>query len=176
VTVTRNLDDALNFFCYEVVSAAPFPLDGKWLAATNKLANEINGRVQEWRRQGEATVLGSARARSEIRTPFPNSPGLAPSYQIDCIARIDTPDLPPTEFDVLLGDPCILLRNIDTGHGLAKGRRRIAIAMRGMTVVAQLDNGQEVTFPRIAMEKDALGLKFVHSQISLRFVFAGTVH
>jgi hypothetical protein len=175
-TVTSNLYDALNVFCYEVVPAARFPLDGQWIAATNKLANEINGRVQEWRRQGGATVLGAARARCEIRTPFPHSPGLVQSYQINCIETTDTPDLPPTEFDVLLGDPCILLRNIDTGHGLARGRRCIAIAMRGMTVVVQLDNGQEVTFPRIPMEKESNGLKFVRWQIPLRSVFAGTVH
>jgi hypothetical protein len=48
--------------------------------------------------------------------------------------------------------------------------------MRGMTVVARLDNGQEITFPRIPMEKDSNGLKFVRWQIPLRLVFAGTVH
>jgi hypothetical protein len=69
-----------------------------------------------------------------------------------------------------------LLRNIDTGYGLAKGKRCITIAMRGMTVVVQLDTGQEVTFPRIPMEKDSNGLKFVRWQIPLRLVFAGTVH
>jgi hypothetical protein len=81
VTVTSNLDDALRFFCDEVVAAAPFPLDRQWIAATNELANEINGRVQEWRCQGGVSVVGTARAGCEIRTPFPRSPGLAQSFK-----------------------------------------------------------------------------------------------
>jgi hypothetical protein len=136
-------------------------LDRQWIAATDKFANEINARIQEWRREGGATILGLSRARSQIRRPLPQARGFPEGCQLDFIERLDTPDLRPHEFDVSFGDSFILLRNIDTGHGLAKRKRYVAVGMHGLTIVLHFENGQEITFSRIALGKDFNAMRFV---------------
>jgi hypothetical protein len=115
-------------------------------------------------------------ALTELIKPLPNCPGLSESQQFDFIERIDTPELPPNDLRKLEGDPFILLRNIHTHSGLAKGRRCRVVEMRNRTVVVQLDDNETRALTRIPMEKTSNGMQFVRWQFPLRRVFAGTVH
>jgi hypothetical protein len=65
---------------------------------------------------------------------------------------IDTPDIPPDDIKILEHDPFILLQDIDTRSGLAKGRRCRAVQMKKRTVVFQFDNNKTRTSTRIPME------------------------
>jgi hypothetical protein len=97
--------------------------------------------------------------------------------QMDFIERIDTPDLPSNEIRILEGDLYILLRNMDTRSGLAKGGRCRAVQLRNRTVVLEFDDGETRTRTRIPMEeKGSNGMQFVTCQLPLRLIFAGTVH
>jgi hypothetical protein len=175
VTVTTEITVAKAFFCSGLQPADPFPLDRQWICATNTAVNEVNRDIQEWRREG-AQPLGSVCAFTQLLKPLSNCRGLSESHQIDFIERMETPDLPPNQIHILHGDPFILLRNMDTRSGLAKGRRCRAIQMRNRTIVVEFDNHETRTLTRIAMEKTSNGMKFIRWQIPLRLVFAGTAH
>jgi hypothetical protein len=95
---------------------------------------------------------------------------------MDLIQSLESPDLPPSELTIFEGNALILLRDIDTPAGMAKGRRWNAIWMYGRAVVVQFDDGAIATFGRIPMEKKVNGVKFLRWQGPLRLAFAGTVH
>jgi hypothetical protein len=153
----------------------PFPLDRQWICAINKLVNQVNHDLQDWRSQ-KAHILGVVSAFTELIKPLSNCPGLSESQQIDFIERIDGPDLPPNDIYILEGDPFILLRNIDTRSGLARGRYCHAVQMRNRTAVPQFDDDETQVLTRIPMGKQSNGMKFVRWQLSLRLLFAGTVN
>jgi hypothetical protein len=176
VTVTDDTEAAFRFFCAGVVAAQPFPLDRQWISPTNRLATEINRKVHEWRRSGGARVLGICHARSELSEPVRPGHGLSLQHQMDYIEDVDLPDLPPSQLELLEGDALMLLRNINTRAGLAKGKRCRAQDMGLMTVVVRFENGQECTFGRVRMEKTLDGVTFVRCQVPFRKVYAGTVH
>jgi hypothetical protein len=175
VSVTKSIEDALSFFCSGLEPQDPFPLDRQWICATNKLANEVNLNLHQWRSQ-EALSFGVISAYTELIRPLKNCPGFAEAQQIDFIEKIDTPDLPPNQIHILEGDPFILLRNMDTRSGLAKGRRCRAVEMKNQTVVFQFDDNDTRTLTRIPMEKKSNGMIFVRWQLPIRLMFAGTVH
>jgi hypothetical protein len=176
VTLTEDPAAALDFFLAGVAPRADFPLDRQWIAATSKLANEVNGQVQAWRQAGGAASLGLCRARTELITPFPNCPGLAAQLQIDYVERLECPDLPPTELELFAGDVLLLLRHVNTRAGLAKGRRCLARAMGHLTLVVSFGPEAEYTFGPIRMEKKLNGAEFVRWQVPFRLMYAGTVH
>jgi ATP-dependent exoDNAse (exonuclease V) alpha subunit len=116
-------------------------------------------------------------ARSELITPFQNCPGLARAHQIDFVHSLNTPDLPPSVLKILLGDPLLLMRNVDTQAGLAKGRRGTAVRLGRRNLVVQFDStGDLVNFGRMPLEKSKNGVKFRRWQMPFRLLFAGTVH
>jgi hypothetical protein len=176
VTLTEDPAAALDFFLDGVPPRADFPLDRQWISAMNKLANEVNGQVQAWRRAGGTPSLGFCRARTELITPFPNCPGLAAQFQIDYVEQLECPDLPPTELEVFGGDVSLLLRNVNTRAGLAKGRRCVAREMGHLTLVVSFGPEDEYTFGPIRMEKQLNGAEFVRWQVPFRLMYAGTVH
>jgi DNA polymerase III delta prime subunit len=160
VTVTDNVELALSFFCSGLRSDDPFPLHRQWICATNKLVNQINDRLQQWRSE-KARLFGVVSALTQLIKPLPDCPGPSESQQLDSIERIDTPELPPNDLRILDGDPFVLLRNIETYSGLGKGRRCHVVQMRNRTVVVQLDNNETRTLTRIPMEKRSNSVKFV---------------
>jgi hypothetical protein len=109
-------------------------------------------------------------------TPFPNCPGLAGQLQIDYVEQLECPDLPPTELEVFGGDVLLLLRNVNTRGGLAKGRRCLARGMGHLTFVVLFGPEAEYTFGPIRIDKKLNGVEFVRSQVPFRLMYAGTVH
>jgi hypothetical protein len=175
VRVTDDLQCAQDFFCSEIRPEDIFPLDRQWICPTNRLVNEVNGHIQNWRSE-MAEYLGTVYATTNLITPLPESPGLSICQQIDFIEKLDTPDLPMHAITFFRGDAFVLLRNIDTRSGMAKGRRCFALALLHRAVVVKFDDGVERTLTRIPMEKVTNGMKFQRWQIPLKLVFAGTVH
>jgi hypothetical protein len=114
VMVTEEVDVAMAFFLDAVVPAAEFPLDRQWIAATNQLSNEVNLKVQEWRRAGGAAALGVARARHELEISLAEPARLSKQLQLDYVAQLESPDLPPPELEILQGDVLLLMRNVNT--------------------------------------------------------------
>jgi hypothetical protein len=86
---------------------------------------------------------------------------VVPATPNDYIEDVDLPDLPPSQLELLEGDDLMLLRNIKTRAGLAKGKRCRAQEMGLMRVVVKLDNNQECTFGRVRMEKTLDGVTFL---------------
>jgi hypothetical protein len=175
VTITPDYGIAQQFFRDGVGPAEPFPLDRQWICATNRLAGEVNMEIQNWRAEG-ARFLGRIYAATDLVSPLPESPGLSLCQQRDFIEKLDLADLPPHELVLYEGDCLILLRNLDTSLGLAKGRRCTARQILNRTVVVCLDDGREITLARMPMEKVTNGMKFKRWQLPLRLMFAGTVH
>jgi hypothetical protein len=173
--VTKEISAAHDFFYDGLEPHDPFPLDYQWICATNKLVNQINHRLQQWRTQ-EARPFGIISAFTQLIKPLSNYPGLSEARQIDFIEKIDTPDLPSNDIPILEGDPFVLIRNIDTRSGLAKGRRCHAIQIKSQTAVFQFEDGETRALMRIPMEETSNGMKFIQCQLSLRLFFAGTVH
>jgi hypothetical protein len=121
VTVTKDVQIAQSFCCFGLQPDNPFPLNRQWNCVNNKLVNQVNHDLQEWRSQ-KAHILGVVSAFAELIKHSSNCSGLSESHQIDFIERIDSPDLPPNDIHILEGDPFILPGNIDSRSGLAKGR------------------------------------------------------
>jgi hypothetical protein len=103
--------------------------------------NQVNHDLQDWRSQ-KAHILDIVSAFTQLINPLSNCPGLSETQQIDFIERIDGSDLPANDIHILEGDPFILLQNIDTRSGLAKGRRCRAAQMKNRTVVLQFDDDE----------------------------------
>jgi hypothetical protein len=76
-------------------------------------------------------------------------PALSESQQLDFIEMIDTPDLPQNDAHTVEGDSFIVLRNIDTRFGLAKGKRSPAVQIKKWPVVCQFDSDGTRTVTRI---------------------------
>jgi hypothetical protein len=175
VTLTTDVAQAKSFLCQDLAPSDQFPLDRLWIAPTNKLANQINQELQEWR--GEAAAfLGTVQAESRIDSQLTNCPQLARSLQRDFADNVDDPDLPPHMLTIFKGDAFGLLRNIDTRTGLAKGRRCSVIDLRNRTAVLRFDDGHEITLTRMCLHKTSSGITFNRWQIPIRLAFAGTVH
>jgi hypothetical protein len=51
VFVTKEISAAHDFFCDGLERHNPFPLDRRWICATNKLVNQINHHLQQYRTQ-----------------------------------------------------------------------------------------------------------------------------
>jgi hypothetical protein len=66
----------------------------------------------------EARSFGTISAFAQLIKPLSNCRGLSEAQQIDFIKKIDTPDLPSNNINVLEGDPFVLIINIDTRSGL----------------------------------------------------------
>jgi type 1 fimbria pilin len=113
-----------------------FPLDRQWTCVTNKLVNQINHHLQQWRTQ-EARSFGVISASTQFIKPLSKCPGLSEAQQINFIETVDTVDLPSNDILSLGGDPFVLIRNIDTRSGLLKGRRCCVIQIKNRTVVFQ---------------------------------------
>jgi hypothetical protein len=96
--------------------------------------------------------------------------------QSDYIESLESPDLPPTEFEVLEGDVLLRLRNVNTRAGLAKGRRCVAREMGDRTLVVSFDEGADYTFRAIRMDKKLDWVEFVRWQAPFRFAYGRTVH
>jgi hypothetical protein len=125
VFVTKEISAFHDFFCGGLEPHNPFPLDCQWICATNKLGNQINHHLQQWRTQ-EARSFGIISAFTQLIKPSSNCPGLSEAQQIDFIGKIDMPDLSSNDISILEGDPFVLIINTDTRSGLAKGRRHCA--------------------------------------------------
>jgi hypothetical protein len=175
VTVTDDPGIAETFFCEGLQPEEPFPLDRQWICPTNKISGEVNACIQSWT-STRARFLGTISAVTDLLTPLPESPGLSACQQVDFIERFDTPDLPVHRLVLFAGDALVLLRNLDTRVGLAKGRRCSVKQLRQRTIVVEFDDGSERTLARIPMEKVTNGMKFQRWQIPVRLMFAGTVH
>jgi hypothetical protein len=158
VFVTKEIGATHDVFCDGLEPHNPFPLDRQWIYATNKLVNQINHHLQQWRTQ-EARPFGITSAFTQLIKSLSNCPGLSEAQQIDFIEKIDTSDLPSNDIPCLEGDPFVLIRNFDTRSGLVNNRRCYAIQIKNRTVVFQFVDGETRALTRIPMEKTSNGMK-----------------
>jgi hypothetical protein len=112
--------------------------------------NRVSHDLQEWRSQ-KTQLLGVVFAVTELIKPLSNCPGLSEAQQLEFIKMTDTSDLPPNDIDTFEGDRFILLRDIDTRPGLAKGRRCPALQMKNRTGVFRFDDDEARNSTRIRL-------------------------
>jgi hypothetical protein len=65
VFVTREICAAHDLFCDGLEPQDPFPLDRQWIYATNKLVNQINHHLQQWRIQ-DGRSFGTVSAFTQL--------------------------------------------------------------------------------------------------------------
>jgi hypothetical protein len=148
LTVTKDVHSAQSLFCFGLQPDDRFPLDRQWICATNKLVNQVNHDLPDWRSQ-KAHIFGVVSSFTKLIKALSNCPALSESQQIDFIERIDGPDLPPNDIDIIEGNPFILPRTIHARSGLAKGRRCRTIQIRNRIVVLQFDDDETRALTRI---------------------------
>jgi hypothetical protein len=129
VSVTKDITAAHNIFCDGLELRDPFPLDHQWICAANKLVNQINHHLQQWRNQ-EARSFGIISAFTQLIKPLSNGLGLSETQQIDFIEKMNTLNLPSSDIPILERDPFVLIRNIDTRSALINVRRCRAIQIK----------------------------------------------
>jgi hypothetical protein len=100
VNMTPEIKEAEKFFCEGVEPEDPFPLDRLWICPRNKLANEINRRLHDWRKK-QTQPLG--RSRQIPNSQNCSSAPLAEAHQIEFIRKLDMPELTPDKLDILEG-------------------------------------------------------------------------
>jgi hypothetical protein len=96
VFVTKEISAAHDFLCDGIEPYDPFPPDRQWICATNKLVNQINHHLQQWKTQ-EARSFGIISDFIQLIRPLFNCPGLSEAQQIHFVEKIDTPDLPSND-------------------------------------------------------------------------------
>jgi hypothetical protein len=111
VFVTKKISAAHDFLCDGLEPYDPFPLDHQWICPTNKLVNQINHHLQQWRTQ-EVRSFGTISAFTQLIKPLSNCPGLSEAQQIDFIKKINTFDLPSNDIPILEAGPFVLIRSI----------------------------------------------------------------
>jgi hypothetical protein len=126
VFVTKEISAAHNFFCEGLERHDHFPLDRQWICTTNKLVNQTNHHLQQWRTQ-DAQSFGIISAFIQLIQLLSNCPGLSKAQQINFIEKIDRLELPSNDVPILEGDLFVLMRNIGSRPRLAKRRPRGAI-------------------------------------------------
>jgi hypothetical protein len=93
VFVTKDISAAHDFFCAGLEPHDPFPHSCQWIYITNKLVNQINHHLQQWRTQ-KTRSFDIISAFIQFIKPLSDCPGSSEAQQIDFIEKIDTPDLP----------------------------------------------------------------------------------
>jgi hypothetical protein len=88
VVVTKEMSAAHDFFCDGLEPHDPFPLERQWICATNKLVNQINHHLQQWRTQ-EAQSFGIISAFTQLIKSLSSCLGLSEAQQIDFIGKTD---------------------------------------------------------------------------------------
>jgi hypothetical protein len=106
ITTLRWLSGSRNFPVYFHFGPPPLtslPFDCQWIYASHRLLNQVNGMLQEWKRE-VTHLLGVASACVELSEALSNCPTLATFQQIDFTERIDSPDLLPNYIRSVLSD------------------------------------------------------------------------
>ena len=174
VHITRDLEEAKNFYLNGVDLSSDFPTDYLWIAATNKLVNEMNEYFQDVR-SNHCSFLGEVQASTKLEIPLNKEKFFNKNLQIDYIQKMDFPDLPPHKLRIYSGDPFILTRNIDISSQLAKSKKCHAKSLEQDILKISLDE-KDVYLIRMDLEKEFNGMKFIRTQIPIRLCYASTVH
>ena len=174
VHITRDIEEAKAFYLDGVDLGTNFPSKYLWIAATNKIVNDMNECFQNMRSE-YAEYLGEVHASTKLEVPMKKEKFFNKNLQIDYIEKMDFPDLPPHILRIYAGDPFILTRNIDISSGLAKSIKVHAQKLDQDILTLSL-NDENVYLVRMDLEKEYNGMKFIRTQIPIRLCYASTVH
>jgi hypothetical protein len=87
MSVTKEISAAQDFSCDGLEPHDPFPFDRRWICAAEKLVNQIDHFLQQWRTK-EARSFGIISAFTQLIKPLSNCPGLSEAQQIDFSRRL----------------------------------------------------------------------------------------
>ena len=174
VHITHDLEEAKKFYIDGVDLSANFPSKYLWIAATNKIVNDMNECFQNMK-SDYAEFLGEVQASTKLEIPLKKEKFFNVNLQIDYIQKMDFPDLPPHKLRIYSGDPFILTRNIDISSGLAKSIKCHAQKLDQDILTLSLEE-ENFYLIRMDLEKEYNGMKFIRTQIPIRLCYASTVH
>jgi hypothetical protein len=114
---------------------------------------------------------------------IPDDDDAAATIPPECLATINPSGLPPSKLQLKVGQPVVLLRNLDPSRGLCNGTRLIIRVLRSQCIQAEVMMGpfkgnQEFLF-RIALksdEGDCSSFSFHRCQFPIRPAFAMTIN
>jgi hypothetical protein len=101
---------------------------------------------------------------------------------VEQLQSIDLPSLPPSQLNLKIGAPVILLRNLCPQEGLCNGSRMVVTSLRTRCIEARLlggdFDGQLRVIPRIKLSAtdDSLGIALSRKQFPVRLCFAMTIN
>ncbi len=101
---------------------------------------------------------------------------------VEQLQSINLPSLPPSQLDLKIGAPVILLRNLCPQEGLCNGSRIVVTSLRTRCIKARLlggdFDGQLRVIPRIKLSAidESLGITLSRKQFPVRLCFAMTIN
>ena len=144
------------------------------LAAKNADVNEIN-RLATDRFPGTEIIYLSQDTVLDPHT--------AAVYPTEFLNSLDITGMPPHRLALKVGQPIILLRNIDPAQGLCNGTRLICVRLSAYILQAEIPLGRRagsrVFIPRIPLhtpDNDRFPIQFCRRQYPVRPAFALTVN
>ena len=150
------------------------------LSPKNADVDFINGQAMQ-KFPGAVVCLESADSVFDDDDDGTNNAAAA-QYPIEFLNGLEISGMPPHRLLLKLGVPIILLRNLDSDHGLCNGTRLKVLAMsRNLIKVAILNGshtGSEAFIPRIDLipSNETLPFKLRRRQFPIRLAFAMTIN
>lgn len=101
---------------------------------------------------------------------------------VEALQSINLPSLPPSQLNLKVGAPIMLLRNLCPQEGLCNGTRMVVISLRTRCIEARLlggdFDGQLRVIPRIKLcaTDKSLGIPLARKQFPVRLCFAMTIN
>ena len=174
IMVTRDFNDAVDFFICDINLEDDFPLTRQWICSTNQYVDQVNDFFHNLRKE-KVGSLGKIFAKTDITTPIKDM-RINANLALDFINKISIKDIASSVIEFQKGEPMTLLRNLNTKEGLVKNKRCWVVNIGNFSTTIKLDNGNEFSIPRINFKGSSNGIQFSRKQIPLKMVYSGTVH
>jgi hypothetical protein len=151
------------------------------LSTTNEEVDRLNEAVLQ-RFPGQAQVFHSADYIPTTEQSGGEDNDTMLNYPVECLNKFNASGLPLAKLALKPGCPIMVLRNLDTAHGVCNGSRGVVTRYRNRVLEVELITGEhageKVFIPRIFNQPtdDQCSFKFIRRQFPVRLCFAMTIN
>ncbi|KAF7685569.1 ATP-dependent DNA helicase PIF1, partial [Cucumispora dikerogammari] len=146
------------------------------LCSTNRKVDEYNMKILNLLEGDEYSLTGINKLGGNPRGYITNN------YTPEILARLDIDSLPPTNIEVKLNCPLVILRNFDIWCGVVNGTKAILKRVFNnsleLLIMSGKSKGEYFILPRVYFntEVDQLPFELIRQQYPIRVAFASTIH